>query len=71
LKNVQVVFVTPGMAEQKQKAKDCAILWREADKAVRLAVEASTRESNGGITFLRAQVVVRKALQEAEARERD
>jgi hypothetical protein len=63
--------VTQRVAVRKQKAKDCAILWREADKAVRLAVEASTRESNGGITFLRAQAVVRKALSEAEARERE
>jgi hypothetical protein len=63
--------VTQRIAERKQKAKECAILWREAEKAVRLAVEASTRESNGGVTFLRAQVVVKRALQEAEARERD
>ena len=63
--------MTQRIAERKQKAKECAILWREAEKAVRLAVEASTRESNGGITFLRAQVVVRKALHEAEARERE
>jgi hypothetical protein len=63
--------VTQRIAERKQKAKECAILWREAEKAVRLAVEASTRESNGGVTFLRAQVVVRRALQEAEARERE
>ena len=63
--------MTQRIAERKQKAKECAILWREAEKAVRLAVEASTRESNGGVTFLRAQVVVKRALQEAEARERD
>ncbi len=63
--------MTQRIAERKQKAKECAVLWREAEKAVRLAVEASTRESNGGITFLRAQVVVRRALQEAEARERE
>jgi len=63
--------VTQRIAERKQKAKECAILWREAEKAVRLAVEASTRESNGGIAFLRAQVVVKRALQEAEARERE
>ena len=63
--------MTQRIAERKQKAKECAILWREAEKAVRLAVEASTRESNGGVTFLRAQVVVRRALQEAEARERE
>jgi hypothetical protein len=41
--------VTQRIAERKQKAKECAILWREAEKAVRLAVEASTRESNGGV----------------------
>lgn len=63
--------MTQRIAERKQKAKECAILWREAEKAVRLAVEVSTRESNGGVTFLRAQVVVRRALQEAEARERE
>ena len=63
--------MTQRIAERKQKAKECAILWREAEKAVRLAVEASTRESNGGVTFLRAQVVVKRALQEAVARERD
>jgi hypothetical protein len=63
--------VTQRIAERKMKAKECAILWREAEKAVRLAVEASTRESNGGVTFLRAQIFVRRALQEAEARERE